>query len=76
MNARAFLIFRAPESVVLNIPNARSFRTPPIHPEWTRIQDAQSGRWARIKDIQDAPGPERVLTGYPESVLAAILNAS
>ena len=66
--------FRAPKCVVLNFLNARSFRKPPIHPERTRIQDAQSGRWARIHDIQVGPGHERGLTGYPESVLAAILN--
>ena len=73
-NARSFRISRAPDSVVLNITNARSFRTPPIHPEWTCIQDAQSGGRTRIQDIQDGPGPERVLTGYPESALTTILN--
>ena len=71
LNERAFVIFRTPGSVVLNIPNARSFRTPPIRPERTCIQDTQSGIRARIQDIQDGPGPERVQTGYPES---AILN--
>ena len=58
---------------IVNIANARSFRTPSLRPERTCVQDAQSGGRARIRDIQDGPGRERFLAGYPESVTTAIL---
>ena len=74
LNARAFRTKSGHGAGVLNILNARAFRTDWRRPERTRIQDAQSGRCARNQDVQDDPCPERVLKGYPESVLTAVLN--
>ena len=53
-NARAFRTKSGHGVGVLNIRHPRAFRTPPIRPECTCIQDAQSGRWTSNQDVQDS----------------------